>query len=214
MNRSNLKAFTTALSNAALSRKTALQYEVAVTFAVHLDSKQAKRVSRAVMCEIFAEVGYKSSQPGDLDWKSVNRRITAAFALFEFLGPEEVEKWVEGKSRMEIINAIVAKLEPLKIKSTNEILEICGKVGKQARRERGERPEPEGTRHVKTRNLDIVIPPTATRADLIEASLSLMRMAEQMMADTLAEQGLKVDDEGHIEELSEDETEQKERIAA
>lgn len=212
MNRSNLKAFTTALSNAALSRKTAIQYEVAVCFAVHLDSKQAKRVTRALMCEIFAEVGYKSSAPGDLDWKSVNRRITAAFALFEFMGADEITKWVDGKSRMEIVNAIVAKLEPLKIKSTNEILEICGKVNRQpARSERREKPEPEGTRHVVTRNLDIVIPPTATRADLIEASLSLMRMAEQMMSDTLAEQGFKEGEDGHIEALTEDE---KERLAA
>lgn len=213
MNRSNLKAFTTALANAALSRKTALQYEVAVTFAVHLDAKQAKRVTRELMCDIFTEVGYKASAPGELDWKSVNRRITAAFALFEFMGGDEIAKWVEGKSRMEVINAIVAKLEPLKIKSTNEILEICGKVNRQpARSERRERPEPEGTRHVKTANLDIVIPPSATRADLIEASLSLMRMAEQMMKESLAQQGFQQGEDGHLEALDEDE--KKERLAA
>jgi hypothetical protein len=215
MNRSNLKAFTTALANAALSRKTALQYEVAVTFAVHLDSKEAKRLSRAVMCEIFAEVGYKCSEPTDIDWKSVNRRITAAFELYKFMthdDPQAVAKWTEGKSRMEIVNAIVTKLEPLKLNSTNQILEICGKVGRQARRERGPRAEPEGTRHVTTRNLDIVIPPSATRADLIEASLSLMRMAEQMANESLAEQGFRLNEDGHVEAIVEDE--QKEALAA
>src|ERR1700739_4713319 len=105
MNRSNLKAFSTAISNAALSRKTALQYEVAVTFAVHLDCKQAKRLSRAMMCEIYNDVGYKCAASGELDWKSINRRITAALALFDFMGAAEIASWIDGKSRMEIVNA-------------------------------------------------------------------------------------------------------------
>lgn len=179
MNRSNLKAFSTAISNAALSRKTALQYEVAVTFAVHLDCKQAKRLTRAMMCEIYHDVGYKCAVPGELDWKSINRRITAALALFDFMGAAEIASWIDGKSRMEIVNAIIVKLEPLKLKSTNEILACCDKVGKAAR---GPRQEPEGTRKIELEHLHIVIPPNVTRGELVSAAIEMMRLAEQMVA--------------------------------
>lgn len=184
MNRSNLKAFTTAIANAGLSRKAALQYEVAVTFAVHLDSKQAKRLTRAVMCEIFAECGYKSSAPGERDWREVNRRITAGLALFDFMGSDDIASWVEGKARMDIINAIVTKLEPLDLRSTNQILEICDKVKP---RQRAPRTEPEGTHRIESEHLRIVIPPNVTRAELVSAAIEMMRLAEQMVVAQEAE---------------------------
>lgn len=186
MNRSNLKVFSQAIVNASLSRKTALQLEIAVAFAVHLDCNQAKRLTRAALCEIYSGAGYKASNPGDLDWRAINRRITASFALFEFLGSEDVAQWALGKAKMELINALVAKIEPLQLKTTNEILEICGKVG--IRTPKGARPEPAGTQHIDTDHIHIVIPPSATRAEMIDAALHLMKLAEQAAAAEIAEQ--------------------------
>lgn len=200
MNRSNHKAFATAINNAGLSRKTALQLEVAVTFAVHLDSKQAKRLTRAVMCEIYAECGYKSSAPGDRDWREINRRITAGIALFDFLGADDIAAWVEGKARMEIVNAIVAKLEPLDLRSTNQILEICDKVKP---RQRAPRAEPEGTHKIESEHLHIVIPPNVTRAELVSAAIEMMRLAEQMVVAQEAEQAAATN--GHHETVEEEE---------
>lgn len=185
MNRTNLKAFSTAIAGALVSRKSALQVEVAVCFAVHLDCNQAKRLSRAMLCEIYANAGVHCGSPGDLDWKSTNRRITAALALFDFFGAAEITNWIEGKQRKELIDAIVAKLEPLKIKSTNEILAVCDKI---TPRQRGERVEPQGTHHIDTEHLKIVIPPGVTRAELLEAALAMMKIAEQMAADQLADE--------------------------
>jgi hypothetical protein len=206
MNRSNLKAFTTAIANAGLSRKAALQYEVAVTFAVHLDSKGAKRLTRAVMCEIYAECGYKSSAPNDRDWREINRRITAGIALFDFMSQgESIADWVEGKARMEIVNAIVARLEPLDLRSTNQILEICDKV--RTRAPKLPTPEPAGTHHIDLEHLKIVIPPAATRAELISAAIEMMRLAEERAKVEVQEAAVAAHEtNGHTETVDEDET--------
>lgn len=205
MNRSNHKAFATAINNAGMNRKAALNIEVAVCFAVHVDSKQAKRLTRAVMCEIYAECGYKSSAPGDRDWREINRRITAGLALFDFIGADDVHAWIENKTRMDIVNAIVTKLEPLDLRSTNQILEICDKV--RTRAPRGEKPEPEGTHRIELEHLKIVIPPTATRAELISAAIEMMRLAEERAQVEVQEAAAATPTNGHTEPVDEEEHE-------
>lgn len=180
MNRTNMKAFSSAIANAALSRRSALQLELAVGFAVHIECGQAKRLTRALLCEIYSGAGYKANAPGDLDWKSINRRITAALALFDFLGAADIAKWIEGKTKTDLLNAIVVKLEPMKLKSINEVLEVCGKVG--ARAPRTERPEPEGTHHVDTENIHVTVPPEATADELMEVAMAIMDLAKQAAA--------------------------------
>lgn len=184
MNKAQMKVFSSAIANAALSRKTALQLELAVGFAVHLECGQAKRLTRATLCEVYSAAGYKAHKPGDMDWKAINRRITAALALFDFVGAEDVVKWTEGKRRMELIEAIVEKLAGYKIKSVNEVLEICGKIGPKA--PRGERPEPEGTRHIDTRHIHVSVPPNATASELMEVALAMMDLAKQAAAAQLS----------------------------
>lgn len=184
MNRTNLKMFSTAIANAALSRKTALNLECAVAFAVHLDSNQNKRLSREALCEVFASAGYKCAKPGEIDWKSINRRITAALALFDFISAEEVTDWINGKQKTAMLDAIVTKLEPMKLRSTNEILEICGKTGPAAQQRRLRQP-PEGTQQFETAHIKFSIPPTATRQEVLEIAISLMKLAEQMASDML-----------------------------
>lgn len=181
MNRTNMKAFSSAIATAALSRRSALQLELAVGFAVHIECGQARRLSRALLCEIYSGAGYKASAPGDLDWKSINRRITAALELFTFLGPQEVLGWIEGKTKnADVLQAIVAKLEPMKLKSINEVLDVCGKIG--ARGPRGERPEPEGTHHVDTENIHVTVPPQASADELMEVAMAIMELAKAAAA--------------------------------
>ena len=178
MNRTNLKALSTAIASALVSRKSALQLEVAVCFAVHMDCNQSRRLSRAMLCEIYTGAGVQCSAPGELEWKSTNRRITAGLAMFDFIGAPEVLNWIDGRQRKELLDAIVAKLEPLKLGSVEQILQICDKS--RTRRPNGARAEPAGTHHIDTAHLKIVIPPGTPRAELREAGIAMMQLAERL----------------------------------
>lgn len=182
MNRTNLKVCRTAINKALADHASGLRMELAVAFAVILDSGKARRLARAVLCECYAAAGLQCSQPGDRDWRSINRRIGAALALFDFIGLDEITKWANGKQRTELLDALAAQLAPLKLRTVSEILEVCGKIKPRSRSggASGKSQETPGTQHVDTTNVHVVIPPATTRAELMEVALALMKLAEQI----------------------------------
>jgi hypothetical protein len=174
MQKANVKAYVSAIQGAALSRRAALQVEIAVGFAVCLEVGPSKRLARAQLCEIYAAAGYHCSEPKDIDWKAINRRITGALALWDFLGAEEIAKWAEGHSKNALIDALVEKIAPLKLNTINEVLLICHKVKPQHKRQINGTP-------IATEHLRIVVPPTATAEELFTVASHLMDMAKELM---------------------------------
>lgn len=177
MNRSNIKAYVTALNSAVLNRRTALQTELAVGFAVILESGPSRRLARAQIIEVYAGAGYKCREPSDLDYKTINRRISASFALFDFMGEKDIREWTKDLSRGPLISAIVEKLVPLKLTTINEVLQICLTEKPAGASTRGRRP---GI-HIDTQHLHLVVPPTTTREELLEAAAKLMHLANEMI---------------------------------
>lgn len=177
MNRSHVKAYVSALSGAALNRRTALQTELAVGFAVILESGPSKRLARAQLIEIYASAGYQCREPADLDYKTIFRRISASFALYEFLGESDIREWASDLSRGPLLSAFVEKLIPLKLTTINEVIQICNSAKPGGGRTRGPRP---GI-HIDTTHIHLVVPPSATRDELLEAAAQLMTLAQQML---------------------------------
>lgn len=183
MNKTILKVYTSAIAEAALSRSNALEIELAVGFAVILEcGPKSKRLARETLLTIYANAGSKCSEPGDIDWKAINRRIGATVALFDFIGVRDVAEWAGENIKVELIDALREHITPMKFKSVNEILLACGKV----RAPRKGREVPVGSHMIDTPHVHIVVPPAATKAELIEAATQLMMLA-QSMPDTFAQ---------------------------
>jgi hypothetical protein len=179
MNRSHVKAYVSALSGAALNRRTALQTELAVGFAVILESGPSKRLARAQLIEIYAAAGYQGREPADLDYKTIFRRISASLSLYEFLGENDIREWASDLSRGPLLSAFVEKLIPLKLTTINEVIQICNSAKPGSGRTRGPRP---GI-HIDTARIHLVVPPSATRDELLEAAAKLMTLAQQMLQE-------------------------------
>lgn len=177
MNRSNMKAYIAALSNSALNRRSALQTELAVGFAVILESGESRKLARIQLVEIYASAGYKCRQPSDIDYKTINRRVAAAVALFDFMGEAEVRQWAGDLTRAPLLNALVERLAPLKLTTINEVLEVCSKSKNGEKSNRGRKP---GIR-IDTEHLHLTVPTTATREELLEAAMQLMKLANEMV---------------------------------
>lgn len=176
MNRSHLKAYTSAINTALASRQDALQVEIAVTFAVIFESELNKRLARETMCQIFSSVGYQARQPTDRDWKSINRRISAGVALFDFLTDETLRGVAGSSVKGALIDAFVAHLKPYKLASVHDVLQVCDKV-RDARR--SPTPAP-GTHRIETAHIKMSIPARASRAEILEIALKLMQLADEM----------------------------------
>lgn len=183
MNKTISKAYSQIIHAASMNRRAALQCELAVGFAVLLDAYPSKRLARAALQKIYNDAGCKCANPQDVNWKSVNRRITGSFALFDFIGYDEVRGWAGNLQKAALIDALVKKIEPLKLNTLNEVLVICrdAKKGTDTGTSRvrivGRRP---GAR-IETAHLKFSVPPTATPEELLEAAGKLMTMAQEMV---------------------------------
>jgi hypothetical protein len=174
MNKTHLKAYSNAIIEAALSRSAALEIELAVGFAVILECDNMKRLARETLLTVYGAAGSKCAKPGDLDWKAINRRISAAVALFDFIGMDDIAAWGEGKSKRELVDAFRPHIGALKLKSVNEVLLACDKI-----RPPRKAPETSGVR-LATAHLHIAIPKDVDRNELIELATKLMAMAHDL----------------------------------
>ena len=76
MNKTHIRAYTKALVESSMHRQTALEIELAVGFAVLWECGDARRLARETLVTIYNGAGWKCDQPGALDWRAVNRRIS------------------------------------------------------------------------------------------------------------------------------------------
>jgi hypothetical protein len=180
MNKTTIKAYANIIHAAAMNRRAALQTELAVGFAVLLDAYPSKRLARAQLQKIYDDAGCKCSGPTDVNWKSVNRRIAASIALFDFMGHEEVREWAGDLVKAPLIEALVKKIEPLKLNTVNEVLIVCkGQKTTVGGESSGAGRKP-GIR-IETPHLKFSIPPATTPEELLEVAGKLMTMAQDLV---------------------------------
>jgi hypothetical protein len=182
MNKTITRAYAKIIHAAAMNRRAALQTEIAVGFAVFLDSYPSKRLARAQLQKIYNDAGCKCEGPNDVNWKSVNRRIAASVALFDFLGHSDVRAWAGDLVKAPLIEALVKKLDPLKLNTVNEVLLVCkgaktGSAGGERAPGAGRKP---GQR-IETSHVKFSIPPGTTPEELLEVAGKLMTMAQEMV---------------------------------
>ncbi len=181
MNKMNIKAYAQIIHSASMNRQAALQTELAVGFAVLLDSYPSKRLARAQLQKIYNDAGCKCADPQDVNWKGVNRRITGSIALFDFMGHDEVRGWAGDLQKAPLIDALVKKIVPLKLNTLNEVLVVCrgskSNDGSSRVTVAGRKP---GQR-VETTHVKFSVPPGTTPEELLEVAGKLMTMAQEMV---------------------------------
>lgn len=171
MNKTHIRAYTKALVESTMHKQTALEIELAVGMAVMHECAPSKRLGRETLLTIYNGAGWQCEKPGTLDWRSVNRRITAVVALFDFMGAD-VAQLAKGHKTTELVEALRPAVAALKVKSVNEVLLACDKV----RPPRKPTEHHEGVR-VDAGHLHLIIPASCTREDLIAMATKLMTMA-------------------------------------
>lgn len=167
MNKTQLRAYTKALAESVSHRAVALEIELAVGLAVMHECAPSKRLGRETLLTIYNGAGWNCSGPGTLDWRAVNRRITASIALYDFC-ESDVTTLAESTKGSELVDALRPMIKALKVKSINEVLLATDRV-----RPPKKPTEPHGTR-IDAGHIHIVIPDNATRQDLLDLATKLM----------------------------------------
>jgi hypothetical protein len=172
MNKTQIRAYTKALVESASHRAVALEIELAVGLAVMHECAPSKRLGRETLLTIYYAAGWQCDKPGSIDWRAVNRRITASIALYDFM-PDDVAQLAESSKGVELVDAIRPMIKALKVKSINEVLLATDRVRPPRKPAHHEQ---EGQR-INVGHLHLIVPPTATRDELIALATQLMTLA-------------------------------------
>lgn len=127
---------TSAIANAALSRRAALQLELAVGL-IHFDQETegTAKEGKARLKEVYQSAGYSCMAKTDRDYKTVNRRLNACAALYDKLGSKTVSAWVAScvGDTEALLAYVVTELQPYGLETMDDVLHYVGKDSSQSR---------------------------------------------------------------------------------
>lgn len=119
---------TQAIANAALSRRAALQIELAVSL-IHFTQENGGTDStgKANLKAVYAGAGYLCMTKADRDYKTVNRRLNAMAKVFDKMGSSLVNGWIAGKGDTEsTINYVVTELAAYGFDTLDDVMDYVG----------------------------------------------------------------------------------------
>lgn len=188
-----------ALANSFLSRRQALQAEIAVGLVIFAAEGDATKDAKRDLRGLYASAGYFCFDSKGGDYKNINKRVNTTAALFAVLTRRAVRQWIGEHSEAAVISAVMVALEPYQFATMDDVLEYCARPNNRTARQRANdearaqakadakkarggpfarRSEDiEGSIKIDTAALHIVIPPTATPDELREVAAKLLDLA-------------------------------------
>lgn len=180
-----------ALRGAMLLSKQAIQVEIAVCFIVFCEhGGDTGPTATKVLRGIYAEAGRADClTPDSPSYKTVQRRMRRCGDFYDTIGHKRIKRMLNDKHGDEAITVIRQFIEPYEISSMDDVAAHAGKP-RQASEERPPKKstadkarratDAPGTVHIKTKHMDIPVPPDVTKAELLQVAKKITAIAEKM----------------------------------
>lgn len=178
-----------ALSSAFALSSKALQTELAVALLVFHSLGGPSASAKRDLRQIYADAGRPCLNHENAAYQTVMRRIGRCAALFSKIGARKVAKAVGAAAGSTAIAALVELVAPLQLRTMDEVGEYVGQVQRsraattkaagQEEHNRRAMDDPDVT-HVKTRHIDVAVPPGTPAKELVTLANKLLKMAEAL----------------------------------
>ena len=201
MNNLSVETCIKAISSSLVMGRKALVQELAVCIAITHGAQDGGADAKAMVVEVYAKGGYDCLTSTSRHYKTVNRRVNAAYALYSKLGHEVVEGWVGDASDGKILEAVVKGLSEHKFDSMDDVLEFTGKESNRTRSEvkkvvkRGKVKEPVEMHKFLVEKVRIELPVTMSAAGMLKLAAKIINIAR---AKEQAELKQTMGEGGHI----------------
>jgi len=185
-----------ALSGAFALSSKALQAELAVSLFVFHTLGGASLDARRELRGVYSDAGRPCLNHEDPAYQTVMRRIGRSAALFDKIGARRVGKTVGALAPAGAIAALVEFLAPLRLDTMDAVGVYVGAApsatppapvpapsgsGRAPRRRAADNPD---VQHVKTRHIDVAVPPGTPARELVVLANKLLKMAQEMGVET------------------------------
>lgn len=129
------KVLTEAINTAALSRRAALNLELAVGL-VHFtqETDGTSATGKANLKAVYNAAGYDCMDKNSRDYKTVNRRLNACAKLFDKLSSNTVNSYMEDcKDTKDALNGVLAGLAAYSFHTMDDVLEFVGSASNRTK---------------------------------------------------------------------------------
>jgi len=185
-----------ALSGAFALSSKALQAELAVSLFVFHTLGGASLDARRELRGVYSDAGRPCLNHEDPAYQTVMRRIGRSAALFDKIGARRVGKTVGALAPAGAIAALAEFLAPLRLDTMDAVGVYVGAApsgppastpaaaptgsSRAPRRRAADNPD---VQHVKTRHIDVAVPPGTPARELVVLANKLLKMAQEMGAE-------------------------------
>jgi len=182
-----------ALSGAFALSSKALQSELAVSLFVFHTLGGASLDARRELRGVYSDAGRPCLNHEDPAYQTVMRRIGRSAALFDKIGARRVGKTVGSLAPAGAIAALAEFLAPLRLDTMDAVGVYVGAApsgppaptpataptgsSRAPRRRAADNPD---VQHVKTRHIDVAVPPGTPARELVVLANKLLKMAQEM----------------------------------
>lgn len=189
-----------ALSGAFLLSRQALQIELAVAFLVFAEFGHTELDAKKALRRVYADAGRADCLTADSpSYQTVTRRINRCAAFFDVVGVKKVKKALKGAGGDVSVQLMVEHLKPYKIATMDDLAALAGNPREPAAPKNSQEPPKEPPRdrrasddpnvtHVKTKHLDLAIPPDAPAKELVSLANKLLALAKRISGENATPQ--------------------------
>lgn len=178
-----------ALTGAFALSKKAIQVEIAVAFVVFHQFGETSIDAKRALRQVYADAGRRDCMTaGSPAYQTVVRRINRCAGLFDTFGMKRIARTLKDKHGAEAVRILVQLIEPLDIETMDDVAAHSGTPRKRASEEEQGRAQADQSGaeeevevvHVKTRHIDVRIPPDTPARELRLLAKKLTELAAQM----------------------------------
>ena len=134
----SLQTYVSAMSSSLMSAKNAILLETSLGLACMEENGGTNKDAKRALSVIYSQGGWNNLNPKDEDYTTVNRHINAICAFYDWLDKGTISEWIDKKTEMHAINAIMSELEQFNLKGINSLLSYAGKHPTKKAKEKAE----------------------------------------------------------------------------
>ncbi len=169
-----------AVSQSLLIGRKALLTEMSVCLAIFSQAHSTDQTMKAVVVEVYERAGYDCVSTNTRHYKTVNRRVNAAAALYEKLGAEVISGFIGDTKDGKLIDAIAKGLSEHKFDCLDDVLDFAGKESNRTRKV-GEKAEKVEKKTKVSKKEEVAVPMYKFNVERVHVELPMSMSATGMV---------------------------------
>lgn len=184
-NRLSAETCIKAVSQSLVMGRKALHTELAVCLAIFHSAGSTSSHAKALVTDVYSKAGYDCLNTASRHYKTVNRRVNAAAALYEQITPTALAEMVGNATEQRMLTAISKGLDTYQFSCMDDVLEFCGRDNNRTRAETSSKEAAVDMIKFNVEHVHVELPATMSAGGLLRLAARIVNVARRKEQEDL-----------------------------